>query len=356
VSLPANPRVLCVEPGPQFSVQDVHYGWVAGLQQVGCQVVPFNLNDRLTFYNAAHMPDGNDGWKKALEPDQAQQLVAKGIEAVCYEWWPHIVVVTFGKYVTPQTFEIMRARNHKVVLLCTESPYEDNVQFEMAAYADVVLLNDPTNLETFRRKANPRTFYAPHAYNPQVHRPGRPDPDLVCDFAFVGTGFPSREAFFEAVDWSGINVALAGNWENLTAGSPLHKLLLDEPDQCIDNADTVKLYRSCKVSANLYRREGADGVGHGWAMGPREVELAATGTFFLRDPRGEGDEVLSMLPTFDGPGDFEEQLRFWLNPNRDAARGQAAGRARAAVAERTFANHARQLLSLLDREGSSDGR
>lgn len=319
------------------------------MQEVGCQVVPLNFNDRLTFYSVAHMPDG-DGWKRAFEPEQALRLAAKGVEAVCYEWWPHIVVVTFGKFVAPETFEVMRARGHRIVLLCTESPYEDDVQLEMARYADLVLINDPTNLETFREHANCRTYYAPHAYSPKVHHPGPPDPELTCEFAFVGTGFPSRVQFFERIDWSGINATLAGNWAGLPEGSPLHKLLLDEPDQCIDNADTVKLYRSCKVSANLYRREGAEGVGGGWAMGPREVELAACGTFFLRDPRGEGDELLTMLPTFDGPGDFEDKLRWWLDPERDTARAAAAAEARAAVANRTFANHARKLLTLLDKE------
>ena len=39
------------------------------------------------------------------------------------------------------------------------------------------------------------------------------------------------------------------------------------------------------------------------------MELAATGTYFLREPRGEGDEILHMLPTFDGPAEFEDKLR-----------------------------------------------
>jgi hypothetical protein len=101
------------------------------------------------------------------------------------------------------------------------------------------------------------------------------------------------------------------------------------------------------MSANLYRREATrPELATGWAMGPREVELAAMGTPFLREARGESDEVLGMLPAFDGPGDFGEKLRWWLA--RDGDRAEAAAKARRAVAERTFDAHARRLLRLLD--------
>ena len=42
-------RVLAVEPGPQFSVADVHRGWVKGLREIGCEVVSLNFSDRLGF-------------------------------------------------------------------------------------------------------------------------------------------------------------------------------------------------------------------------------------------------------------------------------------------------------------------
>ena len=81
-------------------------------------------------------------------------------------------------------------------------------------------------------------------------------------------------------------------------------------------------------------------------MGPREIEMAATELFYLRDPRPEGNQVLPMLPTFDGPGDASEKLRWWLA--HDAEREKMARQARAAVADRTFTSNARRLLQLLD--------
>ena len=97
------------------------------------------------------------------------------------------------------------------------------------------------------------------------------------------------------------------------------------------------------MSANLYRAEAQEGdTGEGWAMGPREVELAACGTFYLTEERGENREVLPMVPTFDSPEDFGEKVRWWLA--HPEAREQVAREAMAAIGDRTFENHAARLL------------
>jgi hypothetical protein len=166
--------------------------------------------------------------------------------------------------------------------------------------------------------------------------------DLRADFGWVGTAFPSRINFFEQVDWTGIDVAFAGNWQALDDDSPLQQFLIHEQSGCFPNEHTVELYSSVHASANLYRKEGAAGHDQGWAMGPREVELAATGTFFLREPRPESDQILSMLPTFETPEEFGEKLRWWLN--HPAERQTVALEARNAIATRTFDNNVRHLL------------
>ena len=87
----------------------------------------------------------------------------------------------------------------------------------------------------------------------------------------------------------------------------------------------------------------------GTPMGPREVELAACGSFFLREPRPEGDDLFPMLPTFTEPGDFGDQLRWWLS--NEGPRLNAALAAQAAIADRTFTNTAARLLRLVDGVG-----
>jgi hypothetical protein len=215
-----------------------------------------------------------------------------------------------------------------------------------------VLLNDPSNLEMFREVV--RAEYMPHAYRPGLHRPrtGPRDPELASDLCFIGTAFASRIGFFEAMDLDGVDVLIGGNdWGKLDPESGVARFVgspLGEPD-CVDNEQAVRLYQHAKMGINLYRRETSPTEhwdGQAWAMGPREVELAACGLPFLRDSRPEGDAVLPMLPVFDNPYEASQQLRWWLA--HDGPRDQAARLAREAIADRTFASNARQLLRMLD--------
>ena len=233
-------KVLVVHPGVDFSVSDVHRGLVKGLKANGCDVAELNLSDRLEFYARAEIKGGDDVYVKAFSDDAAVAMAAKGIEAALYEWWPDVVVIVSGFFVPPALWGLLSKRPHHVVYWATESPYEDDRQGRGARFADTVILNDPVNLDQYRADINARTFYLPHSYDPDIHHPGG---DPVHDFVFVGTGFPSRIEWLEAVDWAGVDAVLAGNWNLLDDGSPLTPLVLHQPGWCIDNADTADLYR-----------------------------------------------------------------------------------------------------------------
>jgi spore maturation protein CgeB len=336
-------RILVVHPGAHFSVADAYDGWVEALRELGCSVAAFNYGDRLSFYARAQLERDGE-LRQAFSPSAAADLAAKGIQAACYEFLPDVVLVVSCFFVPMPVLDLCRARSAKVAILHLEEPYETDRELERAAHADLNLINDPTHLDRFTAVAP--TIYTPAAYRPSLHRPGPVDPDLISDFAFVGTGFDSRIAFLEAVDWTGIDVALAGNWPGLTETSPLRKFLAHDIGECCPNSETVRLYQATATSMNTYRRETSEGgTAAGWSMSPREIELAATGTFFLREARGEGDEILPMLPTFDGPADFETQLRWWLA--HPEARNTASVAARAAITDRTFSSNAARFLELL---------
>jgi hypothetical protein len=340
-------RWLVVHPGPSFSVADVYSGWVEALRELGETVVEFPLGDILTFYDGAHIDPGDGKLKKALNEEQVKAFAADRLAAALFKARPHVLFAISVFFTDVRILDQARSYGTRVVLMHTESPYEDERQLGLAPHADLNLLNDPTNLARFEAIAS--TIYAPHAYRPGVHHPGPADPDLTCDFSFVGTGFRSRVEFFEAMNLDGLTVNLAGNWQRLTEGSPLRQYLIHHINHCLDNDEAADLYRSSQVGLNLYRREAdAEHLVAGVTMGPREVEMAATGLFFLRDPRPEGDEVLSMLPTFLGAEDASEKLRFWLR--RDGLRAEAARQAREAIADRSFRNHAIRLLRLFDRQ------
>ncbi len=339
-------RILAVHPGPDFSVADVYTGWVKAFRSLGANVVEYNTNSRLTFYEAAGYMDADGVFQKFLGTKEAVEMAAAGIQTACYRFWPDVVFVVSGFFIPPEILEVIRQRGSKVVMVHTELPYELGREIERAHHADLSLINDPMYYDHF--KAIGPTFYSHHCYDPDVHYPAPVGPEFRSDFAFIGTGYESRVKFLEAVDWTGVQVVLGGHWNDLGDESKLRPYLIHGPLECLDNSGTVEFYRGTKMSANLYRREADQPeLEAGWAMGPREVELAACGTPFLRDPRPESDEVLWMLPSFDGPGDFEEKLR-WHLQRPDVLRDLAA-QARAAVADRTFLASAKGLLKAVER-------
>jgi hypothetical protein len=336
-------RALVVNPGPNFSVADVARGWARGLADLGVQVRTFEL-DKLLDYFAYAYTDRNGDIVKAHTETEAIQLAAGQIKAACYDWWPDLVLVVSGFFMYPQLIDIMRDRHRHVVLLCTESPYEDEAQLQKAAWYDGVILNDPTNLDAFAEVCDGPALYAPHAYDPAVHY--RAPAKRHADVSWIGTCYPSRARFLEQVDWSGLDVSFGGNFKD--APESLLRFVGHEPEECVDNDVTAEVYRGSLASFNIYRAETNGQLSDsadGYSMGPREVEMARCGLFFCRQSRPESDEVFPMLPTFSDPQELGDQLR-WAIANPEA-RMMAVERAFAAVEDRTFPNNARALLQAL---------
>jgi spore maturation protein CgeB len=346
---------MLVHPGPQFSVHDVYQGWLEALHETGIRTHEYNLQDRLTFYEHAYLMTGDDDgeghkqFRKALPRDLVVDFASNGILSTAYQFWPQVVIVVSSIFIPPYMIDVMRDRGTKVVMLFTESPYEEPRQLECAEHADLVLLNDPLKLDEYDKIGVP-ACYMPHAYRPSLHYPGPGASDMETDFAFVGTGFPTRVEFFErmaaAGAFEGIDVTLGGNWGFAPMGSSVQSLLSHDPNECVDNELTALIYKSAKAGINIYRHETDDVHHDGIACGPREIEMAACGLFYLRDSRPESDDLFPMLPTFESPEDAAEQLQWWLA--HDTEREEAALKARAAVRPRTFAANVRKLLELLD--------
>lgn len=334
---------MVVEPGPAYSVQDVYNGWCSGLAQAGVEVVPYNHGAALSMYQRAMFEEPRlGGWFNPWSFDQIVLLASDMLLAHAVKTRPDAVILVFGKFVPHHTIRALQSLGIKVVYHFTESPYEDDMQVNHSVWADLCLINDPQNLERFPAG----TLYQPHCFDPAIHHPhGRAE---KWDFTFTGTGYDSRVEFLEAVDFGDLTVRLEGNWPTVTDDSPIRKFLGVNPEECIDNADAADLYRASAMSANIYRKESnrpdlSDGV----AVGPREVELAACGTFFLREPRPEGDELFPMLPTFTTPDEFSELLQWWhAHPG---AREEAAQQALSVIADRTFEQAARRLIRTLER-------
>lgn len=334
-------RWLACAPGPQYSVQDVHNGWVEALRSAGEKVLDYPLGDWLVFFGEALLPRSSNEFFRAMTNEQAIDASADRLAAALWKTRPDVLLLTSGFFLPPPLLDTARRDGVKVVMLATEQPYERR-EIDMSAHCDLVLTTDPTTLADFRCAA----VHQPHSYRPALHAPGPVIPELAADFAFVGTGYRSRVDFFEGMDLAGLDVLLAGNWKALDEDSPLRTFVAGGLEDCLDNPKTVEVYRSAKAGINFYRREADDGTPQGVAVGIREVEAAACGHFLLRDPRPEGDELFPMLPTFRGPVEASEHLRWFLA--HPSAREEAASKAREAIQDRTYDNAAAALLRLME--------
>lgn len=356
-----------VHPGPEFSVADVFNGWKKAFEKQGHEVAVFNTNDRLSFYSQVQIPDFKTEippcehckqpvYKQAMDKEAAVVASMQGLTHDLYSVWPHMVFFVSAFFTPAWVLDLIRQRRHKLVILHTESPYQDDEQLMRAQYANLNLLNDPVNIEEYAHLAP--AMYMPHAYDPDLHYPGSVN-DKDISFSFIGTMFESRKTFFEDLlsrfsktELDGMKIALGGaGWDGPHLDDSFLLDYLGHPrPEAVDNLETARTYRRTKVGINFYRREAEKGhQGEGWAMGPREVEMAACGIPFLRDSRPESDEVFPFLPTFTDAESAFDLLKWYLED--DYARVNLGCKTQLAIADRTFDNHAKMLMEEMNGAG-----
>jgi spore maturation protein CgeB len=196
---------------------------------------------------------------------------------------------------------------------------------------------------------HPHVFYLPAAYDPQVHRPraGESDEEVPAhDVVLVGSLFGERAELLAGVDWSGIDLALYGDWRGLPRR---HKLRRYVRGGIVSNRHAAALYRHAKVGLNLYR----ESMGWGWyaertthaeSLNPRAFELAACGCFQVSQPRAEVAEFFGdSVATFRTPDELGQVVRSALaDGEMRVARAQQAMRA---IQGQTFVARAARLLA-----------
>lgn len=333
-------RVSLIWSSADWSLVDVARGYHNALLRAGHDVRKFPLNEWIKF-----MGGTLDAWRAEQEPDAhggdiekhiaTLQLAAEKsvIDAVRHD--ADLVVIISGMGYHPDALYLLHKLGFKVVLICTESPYNDEQQQYLADWVDLVTVNDMTSLERIK---HPNLHYLPHAYDPNVHYPREVGPEYLSDVFFVGTGFTERKELFEAVDWTGIDLKLYGYWLTTSDASPLNRYITATT---LKNDEAVSWYCGTKVAPNLHRDA------KGYSCNPRVFELAACGAHQLVDNRRPevrelfGDTVCY----FNGPYDFEDSIRECL-ADPEHRRQRSAG-ALERVQGHTFDARVEQLLQWL---------
>jgi hypothetical protein len=353
-------KILLVHPGASMSTADVYTGLHAALLARGHTVWEYALDQRIE-RAGAYM---SFCWRKAgkaasglQQPTPGDILYRAGEELVAraLRVMPDVVLIVSAMYIHPDVLELLRRACLRVAIMFTESPYDDARQWRLLPFADVAWANERTSA----REAG--IAYLPHAWSPERHIAASTDDDdnmPAHDVVFVGTSFQERIDLLGATDWTGIDLALYGNWSN-TLGSR-HRLRQFIRGGYVENADAAKLYRRARLGLNLYRTSRGFGknvpmVTTGESLNPRAYELAATGCFTISDYRQEVEEVFGdLVPTFDGPETLRAVVDRWLPDEAGRARVRAA--LPGVVREQTWHARAAQMEQDLLGAGIGAGR
>lgn len=345
-------RILLTHPGASWSTADVYDGLLYGLRAQGAWVDQYRLDTRIeASHKALHWL-----WrtKKKTQPDlpkpnTADVIYHAGVGALemALRLQVDVVLVVSAMLLHPDVIVMMKRAGLRVVVLFTESPYDHAHEMKIAAMVDGCWTNERTVLADFR-SVNRCAGYLPHAWHPEKHYVStRMAGDVPAhDVVFVGSGFPERVAWFNAIDWSGIDLALYGSWKDLGLTKTLQACVKGTQ---ITNEYASALYRRAKIGLNLYRQRGFDRQKRtGESLSPRAYELAACGAFHLSDYRAEVREVFGdLVPTFSTPSEAAALVRLWLTD--DDGRARTAAALPACVAESSWVTRAATVLSDLTR-------
>lgn len=321
-------RVMLIHPGASFSTHDVWAGLEYGLKANDVEIINYRLDRALgvsqALVAAAIEQDVLDSPVDVFGLATSEAIAA----AVHYE--PDVIIVVSGGNVPPMRaaqfakLAQQRLKPLTTVLYDTESPYATKYLKHLARHFDLVLTNERTSLEAFD---HPNVRYVSHAYHPDAHYPRASDPEH--DVSFIGTGFPERQALFDAIDWAGIDFLKLG----VLWGDHDHPNTIN-PTSAVANTDTAHYYRTTRININHHRTSTIFGTGEhiserAYSLGPRAYEIAACGAFQLcDDSRQELFDVFGdTIPTYRAgdAADLSDKIRYYLDrPEERAARAADA--------------------------------
>lgn len=326
-------KILFVHPAAEISISDVARGYRFALERAGHEIRDYLMLSRMQYHTNALPPEIRSD--RALLARQASENIV--VEALYHE--ADLVLIVSGLNVHPVALWLLGKVGIRAAVILTESPYDDESQKQWSDLTHVgstvdltIFTNDQFSAERFGWHLLPPSFH------PATHRPVEPVAEDVCDVLMVATGWRERQAFLEAVDWTGINLKLFGVWPGLNNNpdSPIYQYY---NPLVVSNEHIASMYCSARICINFHRRSPVAKT-----PGPRIFETAACGAFQLSDPREGLEEMFGWsIPTFDSPERLGELVREYLKD--PLARKTAANEAMMRVQSHTFDHRAADLIA-----------
>lgn len=353
-------RVLVVNSGAAHSTGDVFRGLHEAMAgQVEC--IEYNLTARIDMA----LMWLRYIWRRAKlarpavpppTPNDVDALYLAGAQMIERALFFEVdgILMVSGMFVLRNILNMARRAHLRTGLVLTESPYDRVAEANWTQAVDVAWTNERSSVDYLRQESgNPNVFYLPHAI--AAHHAPQPDEwdSQVAkhDVLFVGSCFQERVETLSAVDWSGIDFGLYGEWQALGSRSKLRAHLRDK---VVENYKTAAMYRQAKVGLNLYRESigwgrKAPRITHAESLNPRALELAACGIFQISNHRAEVAETFGdSIVCFDTPQQLEQEVRYYLAHDNERMWKAHEARDRVADPRFGFAARAAQVLAQLE--------
>lgn len=342
-------RALVVHPGASWATHDVYVGLTEGLRAHSVEVSEFRLDTRIDrshdflhfLWRRQSRSDKEKRWPKPTYGDILHQaaigLIERAIERNCTD-----VIVVSAMFLLPDRIELCRRAGLRVWLVCTETPYAMADELRLAKLVDGVWTHERAALDAFT-SVNLQTGYLPHGWRKGVHNNRSVVSDYDADVIFVGSLFPERITWLEAIDWSGINFALYGNCDMLSPHSPLRKFVRGG---VVPNITALSLAKRAKIALNLFREPEHGIVAE--SLNPRLYEMAAAGICQVSNWRAEVGEIFgNAVRVANSPAESSAAIRQLLCD--DAERNRMAEAAAAMVAGASWNQRSKQIINDVQR-------
>lgn len=333
-------RILIAYPGPTHSTFDVAAGYEKALRGLGHEVYGYPYHKWLGFYGEvlSYWETFNEQYK--LNRNDVVLHSSLHLVIAVLEFVPDVVIIVSGSALHKHAFDLLHRFNLPVLMLLTESPYEDELQSKILAQAHIThaFTNECLSVEPLSETGVPVT-YLPHSYDPEVHRQRDVNGEYRSDVFFHGTLWPERVRLMENLSSLPFDLRITG----------FDFAKQEEGKHLIDNDELARYYNGAKVCLNHHRtfktRIGDNvPIGGAASIGPRAYEIAACGAFQLcDDKRPELYSVFGLgVPTYADADDLKDKIVHYMARPND--RQDLARHAQLRVQTCTFENRAREIV------------
>ena len=354
-------KILVVGPVPTYATWDVWVGQIQGLQAAGAEVFPLNYSTVWNMY-ADFKEFMEVTGRSEYDTIHAALMAGDRVVTAAIAYEVDLVHFVSPMHISPVTLEMLQKYlGLKTSAYFTECPYDDDYTYKMAEVFDYCFVCDRESVPVFG-ELNPKTMYIGHSYNPEIHMPEEVEQDV--DVLFIGTNFPTRVTFLEAVDWKGIDFQLRGVWN--VGNKAVISQYIQGKREAVKNVEAINLYRRARINLQLHRKDGYNPANArrgkrtgplggllgatpkpdlvAYSLGPRSFELAACGAFQVSDAgRPELEEIFGdSVPTYSSPEDLGSLVRTFLDD--PVRRDELAKRQLEAIQPYTFEKRMRVML------------